>query len=371
MGDIALTVWSTPTGPTHNILLRDVLIFPDLAFNLFSEIVAFRNPAVTATKKYNSWQFSADNRPLFHAHCALRDSLDPSVPQAAKELYYIQTAPLSPTPQPIAPFSDAPASAAAALATRTELAKPKSSPEIAPPLTKISTAKNRQMLIELHIALDHLNFPAIASEYGLSLPPDLQCWACLLGKPRHISPDKVSTRELSRVAEGYAADAKGPMSTPTPEGFRYAYVLVDLYAHHYESFLAKSMAEWGLIWQHFVKRKEAKAGRSPCISYVLTDGHRSNMKSDITAFNADRGIDTILSAPYSQWQDPAERGIQTIANGTRCSMIHGGGKAWMWGSAWLHATASIGLTKTPSPFLATKTSPARVSPTPASPKKSC
>ena len=83
---------------------------------------------------------------------------------------------------------------------------------------KISTAKNLQLLLELHCAHDHWNFEDVATHYGLTLPiPRPECWACLLSKPKMIAHDKVSTRKASLVFEGFAADAKGPMNTPTPE----------------------------------------------------------------------------------------------------------------------------------------------------------
>ena len=57
---------------------------------------------------------------------------------------------------------------------------------------------------------------------------------------------------------------------------------------------------------------------------IVTDG-------GVQAFNNGRGIETITCAPYSQWQDPAERGIQTISNTARTSLIHGGGKGSVMG----------------------------------------
>ena len=86
-----------------------------------------------------------------------------------------------------------------------------SSPSQLVPSKPISTAKNLSMLVELHCAHAHWNFEDVATQYGLTLPnPRPACWACYLAKPRHITPDKVSTRQLQRVFEGVAADAKGP-----------------------------------------------------------------------------------------------------------------------------------------------------------------
>jgi hypothetical protein len=233
--------------------------------------------------------------------------------------------------------------------------RPASAPAAAPaaPMKArtISTAKNLKMLLELHCAHDHWNFEAVAKQYGLTLPNPLpECWACLISKPRYISHDKFSTRQTSRVCEGLAADAKGPFNTPTPEGYLYYFLIVCLYSHFYWCILTKSQSSWADIWPDFVKRWEAKVGHQRCISFVLTDGHKVHSAKGIQDFNAERGIESITTAPHSQWQDPAERGIQTITNAARTSMIHGGAKAFMWGWAIRHATDSVNRMRPPQPI---------------------
>ena len=49
----------------------------------------------------------------------------------------------------------------------------------------------------------------------------------------------------------------------------------------------------------------------------------------------------VRCAPYSQWQDPAERHIQTIMNMARASLAHGGGQPWMWGWAVEHSVNAV------------------------------
>ena len=205
----------------------------------------------------------------------------------------------------------------------------------------LSTAKNLSMLLELHCAHDHCSFEAIAKQYKLTLPdPRPQCYACLLAKPRRIAHDKVSTRVTERVLQGVAADAKGPISTPTPEGYKYFFLIVDLFCGYYWTILAKGQDEWKDIWPRFVKQAEAHSGKSLTVSFIITDGHKVHSTRAIRDFNDDRGIRTLTTAPHSQWQDPAERGIQTIVNGARASLIHGGGHSWMWGDAVLHSADS-------------------------------
>ena len=114
-----------------------------------------------------------------------------------------------------------------------------------------------------------------------------------------------------------AADAKGPIDTPTPEGFIYFFLIVCLFSHFYWVILAKSQADWAHIWPTFVKKAEARVGTDKCISYLITDGHKVHVANDIKVFNDSRGIESITTAPHSQWQDPAERAIQTVANGAR------------------------------------------------------
>ena len=105
--------------------------------------------------------------------------------------------------------------------------------------------------------------------------------------------------------------------------------------------MAKSQADWEKIWPIFVKREEARAGKERCVSFLITDGHKVHSQKSMQDFNDSRGIQTITTAPQSQWQDPAERGIQTITNAARTSLIHGGGKEWMWGWAVAHAADSL------------------------------
>ena len=64
-------------------------------------------------------------------------------------------------------------------------------------------------------------------------------------------------------------------------------------------------------------------------------------------FNVTHGIEGRSCAPYSQWQDPAERAIQSVMNCARTSMMHGGAKKWMWGWAVQHACDSINRLRPP------------------------
>ena len=218
------------------------------------------------------------------------------------------------------------------------------------PVPKVSTAKNLHMLVELHCAHDHWNFEDVAKHYGLSLPvPRPDCWACLMAKPRAITPDKSSTRVTQRPFQGLAADAKGPMKVESREGFRYFFVIVCLYSSYYWVKLAQRQSQWKDIWPAFVKSLQAKTGNPQTVSFIVTDGHRVHSAGAIQSFNSDRGIETITTAPYSQWQDPAERGIQTIMNGARCSLIHGGGREWMWSYAVRHACDSANRMPHPRP----------------------
>ena len=354
MGDALISVINKSTGKIDDILATDVLINEAFPFHIFSEILAFEKHC-TAVKSLGSWQFLTPNKDtLFHASQRLLKS---GSTHSDVKLYFIDEAPRTkPTPIPSAVESvqihaavHTPSHADMTTDPRehvTGLPQPSRAPTKPP--TKITTSKNLEMLLELHCAHDHWNFEDVASYYGLSLPnPRPECWACLLSKPKRITHDKVSSRKTARVFEGFAADAKGPIDTPTPEGFIYYFLIVCLYSHHYWTILAKSQAEWKNIWPAFVKRAEAKSGKERCISFIITDGHKVNTGGVIEAFNEDRGIEGITSAPYSQWQDPAERGIQTITNGARTSLIHGGGKDWMWGWAVRHSTDSTNRMRPP------------------------
>jgi hypothetical protein len=305
-------------GTVTRILATDVLISSAFPFHIFSEIKVYKKLA-TATKKLGAWQFyTASGAPLCHASQRL---LGTGTGRGDNELYFIDEV-KDPAAGPVQTIA-----AARALTTT-------------PP--KVNTAKNLELLLQLHCAHDHRNFADIARQYGLSLPsPAPVCWACILAKPTRISHDKVSTRQTSRPFESFAADAKGPISTPTPEGYRYFFVVVDLYSSALWVFLTKSQGTWKEIWPAFVKKLESKSGKERCVASIITDSHAVFTANDYKSFNDDRGIETINCSPHDQWQDPAERHIQTLMNAARTSMIHGGGKSWMWGWAILHARDAI------------------------------
>jgi hypothetical protein len=331
VGDCDIPTFDKDTGKTSKMLATNVLISPHFPFHIFSEILAFEKRC-TATKSLGSWKFfSPDKQPLFNASQRLLGEVQG---HSDVKLYFIeQPEDVQRQQRQHSPAASLPAPAAHVLPAVHD-----QRPSLPP---KVNTAKNLHMLLELHCAHDHWNFEAVAKQYGLTLPiPPPVCWACLLAKPRRITRDKVSTRQCNRVSEGFAADAKGPFTTPTPEGYRYYFLIVCLYSHHYWSVLAKAQSEWESIWKVFVKREEARSGKQRCVSFIITDNHKVHSQRSVKDFNDDRGIQTIATAPQSQWQDPAERGIQTITNGARTSLIHGGGKDWMWGHAIKHSTDS-------------------------------
>jgi len=212
---------------------------------------------------------------------------------------------------------------------------------------RLSTAKNLALLVELHCAHDHWNFEDVARQYSLTMPdPRPDCWACMCAKARAITHDKVSTRDPVGPYEIISADCKGPIMTPTPEGFKYFFLLTCLFSHFYWIVLVKTMNEWAAIWPTFVRRAQAKSGKIACL---ITDAATLMTQKSISTFNDLHGIEGVSSAPYSQWQDPVERGNQTVASLARASMIHGGARGFMWGSACIHATASTNRMHPPKP----------------------
>ena len=412
-GDVIINVDDKSTGKLNKLLVTDVLINEAFPFHIFSEIIAYEKHC-SAVKSLGSWQFlNPSAQPLFHASQRLLNGgsshsdmklyfIDEASPDTKGDTTTINAAVhetktaradagLPADHRPCHPAFDRTARALAnyeafhGLEAGTATIEQVSSPSAGvhgwantnltsvdaaqrPARTtaintakkpaksttrgtaKISTARNLQMLLELHCAHDHWNFEDVASHYGLTLPsPRPECWACLLSKPKLITHDKVSTRRTTRVFEGFAADAKGPMTTPTPEGYKYFFLILCLLSSYCWVKLAKSQAEWKDIWPAHVKRCEAKTGKDRCVSFIITDGHKVHSGGDVMAFNKDRGIEPITCAPYSQWQDPAERYIQTISGGARTSLIHGGGKEWMWGWATEHAADSRNRTPPPRP----------------------
>ena len=270
-GDCDIATRDPATGAVGTMRATDVLISENFPFHIFSEIICFEKRC-TATKALNSWQFySPAKKPLFHASQQLLAS--------GVKLYFIDANP--PTSAPPPPSTS---TTSTCLATATVQGAPlgayydngaaivmmdptpkfdlkiadKLKPNIpvlpalgstihsqrSSSLKKINPAKNLQLLLELHCAFDHWNFAAIAAKFGLTLPsPPPDCWACLLSKPRRLTPDKVSTRIVTRVSEGFSADAKGPILPPTPEGYQYFFLIMCLYSHFFWLILAESQAQ--------------------------------------------------------------------------------------------------------------------------------
>jgi hypothetical protein len=197
------------------------------------------------------------------------------------------------------------------------------------------------MLVELHCAQSHNNFPAVAAQHGLTLPfPVPVCWACMLAKPRHITHDTESTREVSRPFEGLAVDWKGPFAVRTPEGFTGFFIIVELFSTRCWAVLASSSSDWSSIWPAFVAKTEAKLGKQNCIAFIISDGAKVFSQLAITKLNEQKGIEPIATAPFCQWQNPAERVIQTVVRGAIADLIHAGGPDWTWGHAILHSVDS-------------------------------
>ena len=141
--------------------------------------------------------------------------------------------------------------------------------------------------------------------------------------------------------EGFAVDWKGPFAVRTPEGYTGFFLLVELLSTRCWAILAATSAEWATIWPIFVTRVEASTGKSNCIAYLISDGAKIFSQQVVKVFNEQKGIDSIATAPFSQWQNPAERLIQSVVRGAVADLIHGGGPDWAWGHAILHSVDSL------------------------------
>ena len=319
-GDTDIQVIDKESQKTRTLVIKDVLISKNFPFHIYSEINAFSDGA-KATKVQNHWQFydKADAK-LFSA------SQQYYTPRHKLKVYFIDEAPA------------------------TEVKRAPTKIVATSKVTKISMKKNDDRLLDLHILSDHRNFRDLAEQFDLQLPDPLPlCWACLMAKPKHITPDKTSERVMTRIYEGMTADAKGPMTATTPQGFEHFFVIVDIHSTVHWVILAKSTADWANIWPQFVKRVEARTGKERCISLLITDCHKVHTQISITQFNDERGIQSVTSAPYSQWQNPAESGIKLVSQMARTSMIRGGAFTLMWGWAVLHAQDSINLMRPSHP----------------------
>ena len=234
-GDTFVTTYDQVTGITSRVLLTGVLINPLFPFHIFSEILAF-DLGMTASKSKNSWTFYNSNSAFFlRASQHLLDRSDTG--NADASLYFIDDSSYVQSPARACGFGQMPVPIAARFCALTSNASKtiRESPRrVAPEVAIVKTTNNLAMLLELHCAHAHWNLEAVAKQYGLSLPnPPPKCWACMLSKPRKITQDTVSTRHRTkRPYEGLAADAKGPINRPTPEGHKYFFLIIDLFSSY-------------------------------------------------------------------------------------------------------------------------------------------
>jgi hypothetical protein len=310
MGDVAVSVFDRDTGVVTVMLVTNVLVHANFPFHVLSEIIMYEK-GCTAVKEAGSWQFYAPGkRPIFHASQQL---LTAGGANSNSKLYFLD----GPDPSSL---PSSPVSVLVAYSGNQEQRVPqqalqqqqqhcdvvqklvpaRAQPAAPVPATrkepKINTSRNMEMLLELHCAHDHRNFRDIAAKYKLSLPiPAPECWACLMAKPKLITHDRVSTRQSTRPLADFAADAKGPMSTPTPEGYRYYFVIVCLFSSYHWVVLAKSQSEWKRIWPAFVKRIEAKTGSERSVASILTDGHTVHASDDIKARYSGLDVGSLLT----------------------------------------------------------------------------
>ena len=362
MGDAPVAVKHKTTGKVGEHVMENTLISEHFPFHICSEIKVFEGTKATCTKEEGEWSFfRSDGNEMFTCRQPLLHDA-----KSATKLYFIDEADEadkaetddSHQREAVFVFDALPALVARSSLTPSDGDMTHTAHASAVKLTqpgpvkqpKINARKNLELLLELHVALGHRNLRSIAAQFGLYLPHPLPlCWACLVSKPKSITADKVSTRVTKRPYEGLAADAKGPFNTPTPEGFIYFFIIKCLFCDVHWVILAKSQAAWKEIWPTFVKRAEASTGTQRCVSFIITDGQLVHSQTSIKAFNDERGTRSITSAPYNQWQDPAESGVKVISQSARTSLIHGGGEESMWGDACMHAGDSINLLEPAKP----------------------
>ena len=167
-----------------------------------------------------------------------------------------------------------------------------------------SYTDNTDLLWQLHLRHGHRNFIDIARQYNLKMPKTVPaCTSCIMGKS-HVYPHLSEGFErASRVAEGFHSDFRGPFSVLTNHGEAYLLTLIDDFSRRVFGFLTKSQSEWLPIWTQFVTRIEAEMGKSPCISWILSDNGAVYTSKEMKEFCASKGIQQKFSAPYAQWMD--------------------------------------------------------------------
>lgn len=194
-------------------------------------------------------------------------------------------------------------------------------------------------LWSLHLRHGHRNFADLCRQYGIPAPKNLPvCTSCVMGKAHTFPPDSPGFRRATRPAEGLHTDFRGPYPVAAHDGSMYLLLIVDDYSRRLFGFLCRSQTEWYSIFPKFVTRVEAELGKANCIAWLMSDNGGVYCAQHMEEYYASKGIQHVLSAPYSQWQNhTAERSMRTVGEMALTTAIHANLPKMCWGWATLQA----------------------------------
>jgi hypothetical protein len=168
------------------------------------------------------------------------------------------------------------------------------------------------------------------------------CRACVEGKAtRH----QLGKRDPSR-APLYPAPRPGfimhadmfTLRYPTKGGKKYGLLFIDGYSKFVHIFLLRLKSEFLPIFQRFVAMLEARFGKEKPLAQFLADGDGAYTSIALDAFCISKGIQQLLSPPYTQSLNGLSEGnVRILVTMARCMLIHAGTPAQYTGEAIMYA----------------------------------
>ncbi len=162
------------------------------------------------------------------------------------------------------------------------------------------------------------------------------CEACVMGKQHKLPFTKDAGPQSSQLLDVIHTDVCGPMSTPTPEGYKYFITFLDDYSKASSVRLLKRKDEVSQAVKDTLQQWAQLTGKS--VRAVRSDRGREYIAGSLNSYFKEHGITHQLTAGYTPQQNgAAERFNRTLVERARSMLIDAGLPTRMWGEAVMAA----------------------------------
>ena len=184
-------------------------------------------------------------------------------------------------------------------------------------------------LLKVHSVYGHLNFRSCCKLLDMEEGPFPVCSSCALANLPRTNIPKTSITRASRPLYRLFADLSG-RKRATLAGYRYYMLIVDDFSRFKWVRWLKLKSDALTEFKTLVVSLKAQCP-SYAIAYLRSDGGGEFISKAFKTFLASEGIQSEVSAPYSQFQNGVvERGIGIINSGARAMLEHADSPLYDW-----------------------------------------